>query len=228
VIRIDQAKKFDVVYGRVSKLEFHLTHPERLDNCSMRDATQCHHNRIVGQCLQLVRKIRVAGVDLGADGLVFRWLALRRVRGAAIDEFQTIICGFGMIATGESVFMHFLIEQNPRVIPGKRTPGPVRTMHTRGKADDKKSRIAAAERRNGPAVVIGITFVYVIQKRRKSGTLTAVFVEQCVADQERQSSMWRMIASPNPRVPTSLAPGTIWSSSCSTSSLPCGLSLRFG
>ena len=180
MIRINQTKELNVVHGRMTEFVFCLAHPERLDDSPVRNTAQCHNDRVLGQGLQLVCKIRIAGIDLGTHWLVIRWQAFHSIRDPAVDEFKSIICSVGMVPAGETVFVQHLIKEYSRMIASKWTARSIRSVHPGRKTNDQEACIAAAERRYRPAVIVGITLVNVIKKLRKSRALSAFFVEYLI------------------------------------------------
>lgn len=114
-----------------------------------------------------------------------------------------------MIAARKAVLVQHLVEKNAGMISRKWSTAAVGAMHSGCKPDDHEARVGCTKRRHGPAVVLGIAIFNIIKEGREPWTGAAIPVEDGILEHALQSSMWRMIASPKPRVPMSFAPGTI-------------------
>jgi len=67
------------------------------------------------------------------------------------------------------------------MISGKRPTRAIRTMHARCEADNEEACLAIAEWWNWFAVVVRVTTIDVIEKRRQPWARTAVLVEYRVS-----------------------------------------------
>ena len=143
----------------------------------MSNSAERHYDSVFGQRTQLVREEVVAGVYFRPDWLIVRGQAFDGICDAAIDQLQSIVLGFRMIATRETVFVEHLIQQNPRMVAGERATCPVRPVHTGRQTNDKKSRIGGTERRHRSAVVVRIPILNLVQKSGEPRTVTTFFVE---------------------------------------------------
>jgi hypothetical protein len=63
------------------------------------------------------------------------------------------------------------------MIAGERPAGAVRTVHSRGKADDQEPGVGVSEGRHGLAVVPGIFVLHRVEKGRKARTAAATWIE---------------------------------------------------
>src|SRR5690606_14770051 len=137
----------------------------------------------------------------------------------------------------ETVLEQGLVQENAGVIPRERPACSVRAMHAGREAHDQQARVDVPEWPYRAAVVVRMPVLHTVEKPGEPRTQAAILVENAfvhrfLPDIRRAhssgSSMCRITASPKPRVPTSVAPGISWSSSCSTSFVPCGRALRRG
>ena len=84
MVGIEQQNIAQVMQGLVAEFEFGLSIAKGLDNRPMSDPAESEDDCAFRQGRQLVRKIMIAGIDLGPDRLVIRRQALDRIRDAAI------------------------------------------------------------------------------------------------------------------------------------------------
>ena len=94
-----------------------------------------------------------------------------------------------MIATREPIFVQHLVEKDAGVITRKRATRPIGAVHAGRKSDDEEARVRRTKWRHGTTIVIRITFLNVVEKRREPRTIATLFVEYCVVNQWSQSSM---------------------------------------
>ena len=149
----------------------------------MCNSAKRHDHRVLRQRSQFIGKEPVTRVHLGTHRLVAGWQALDRIRYAAIDEGQAIVGGLGMIAARKAIFVQHLIQENARVIPGKRPPRSIGAMHAWREPNNQETRVGGAERWHGTAVIVRETILYVIEKPREPRAVTTLFVEYRRVDQ---------------------------------------------
>jgi hypothetical protein len=166
MVGIEDLELTKIVQCRVSKLEVSLAEAHRLDDGSVSNATEGHHNGIVGQRPELIGKKLITRIDFGTDRFVVRRQALHGVGDAAIDEFETIIERLRMFARPEAVLVKHLVEQDAGMIACKRAARSIGTMHTGSQAYNKEARIQGSKRRHRTTIIIRISPIHFIEKFR--------------------------------------------------------------
>ena len=116
MVGIEQAERLEFVYGRVSELVVRLSAPDRLDDCAMRDTAKGQNHRPGWHGVELPCQVRVAGIDLGTDGLVPGRQAFHGIRDPAILELERIVRRRRFRVSRESKLVKRLVQQNAGMV----------------------------------------------------------------------------------------------------------------
>ena len=74
------------------------------------------------KAVELSLQESIAGIDFTANGLVLRRQAFNGIGNTTVFEFQAIISRNGFGCCGEATFVEGFIEQDTRIVTGKRSP----------------------------------------------------------------------------------------------------------
>jgi len=180
----------------MAELELGLTIAKGFDNSPMSDPAQRKDDRVFRQGAQLIRKVAIAGIDLGPDRFVIRRQAFDGIRDATIRQHEIVISGYRLRMRSKAKPVQHLIKKNAGMIAGERSSGRIGTVHARGETDNKKPRGLVAERRHGLAVVAWIAFLDFVEKSRKPRTIATLQIEYALI----QSSAVRVVHVANNRL----------------------------
>ena len=119
-------------------------------------------------------EVAIAAPDFLRQGLVLRRQALYRVADAAVGQHQGIVGALGDRLAGEAEGMQRPVEQDARMIAGKRPSGAVGAVHARREADDQQAGGSVPECGHGSCVIGGMVQPHPIEKACEPWAVAAI------------------------------------------------------
>lgn len=149
---------------------------------------QCHQHRLMSHRTEsqqsgtatfskspnLTRQITIALPDLARFRFVVRGKTFDRIRDAALHQLQIVIDGSRTFMVGKTELEECSVQENTRKVTCKRSARPVRTVHSRRKADYQEPRSGIAKSRHWPGIIVGVAHSHLIQKSGQPGATTAI------------------------------------------------------